>query len=370
MVSPVARHSATRGAGTFEREHLFGAAEAGGRSEQRDQLRGGGRGPVPSLPTTMPAARVGELDGGAERKLGGEGGGEGGDDGVARARDVEDLAGTGGMLFDGGLAGCGAMRAGRGAEDGDSLLRTSDGEEADLVFGEEGLTGGQEGVRLRGGDAGGERELGEVGADGGGPGVTGEVVGFGVDEDGNAVGASGADGGEAEFGGERAFGVVGEDDGVDLGGELGDALGETGDLFGGNGIGAFDIEAEELLAAPDDAGLGRGGGARRETMPRVSTRAASSSEASWVASASSPQRPARKAWQPRPARLRGDVSGAAGAIEALGMAEHGDRGFGRDAVDLALNVAVEHDIADDEDAEVGEAALKQGEDGVEVGEHG
>ena len=46
----------------------------------------------------------------------------------------------------------------------------------------------------------------------------------------------------------------------------------------------------------------------------------------------------------------GDVGGSAGAGVALGVAEDGDRGLGGDAVDLAEDVAVEHEVADDEDA--------------------
>ena len=51
------------------------------------------------------------------------------------------------------------------------------------------------------------------------------------------------------------------------------------------------------------------------------------------------------------------------------MPQDRDRRLGRDAVDLTLDVTIEHDIADDEHAELREAAFEQGEDGVEVGEH-
>jgi len=63
--------------------------------------------------------------------------------------------------------------------------------------------------------------------------------------------------------------------------------------------------------------------------------------------------------------VHGDVGGAAGALVAVRVAEDRDGGFGRDAVDVADDVAVEHEVADDEDADVVEAAFEEAEDAVE-----
>jgi hypothetical protein len=51
------------------------------------------------------------------------------------------------------------------------------------------------------------------------------------------------------------------------------------------------------------------------------------------------------------------------------VAEDGDGGLGRDAVDVADDVAVEHEVADDEDADVVEAAFEKAEDAVEFGKN-
>ncbi len=75
------------------------------------------------------------------------------------------------------------------------------------------------------------------------------------------------------------------------------------------------------------------------------------------------------AWQPRPSEVHGDVGCAPSALVAAGVAEDGDRSFGRDALDVAVNVAVEHDVTDDEDLELAEAALQQIENGMKLRQH-
>lgn len=67
--------------------------------------------------------------------------------------------------------------------------------------------------------------------------------------------------------------------------------------------------------------------------------------------------------------IEGDVGGTTGAIVALGVAEDGNRGLWRDAIDFALDVAVEHDVADDKDAEVAKAAFKEGKNVMEIRQH-
>ena len=51
------------------------------------------------------------------------------------------------------------------------------------------------------------------------------------------------------------------------------------------------------------------------------------------------------------------------------VAQNGHGGFGGDAVDVADDVAVEHEVADDEDADIVEAAFEEAEDAVEFGKH-
>jgi hypothetical protein len=51
------------------------------------------------------------------------------------------------------------------------------------------------------------------------------------------------------------------------------------------------------------------------------------------------------------------------------MTEDGDGGFGGDALDIAMNVAVEHDVTDDEDPELTEASFEQVQNGVKFRQH-
>ena len=58
---------------------------------------------------------------------------------------------------------------------------------------------------------------------------------------------------------EGAFGVVGEDDGVDTSGPVRGAVEQALVFDGGRRVAGLDVEAEELLDAADDAGLRDGG---------------------------------------------------------------------------------------------------------------
>ena len=85
--------------------------------------------------------------------------------------------------------------------------------------------------------------------------------------------------------------------------------------------------------------------------------------------ASSPVQPATSAWTPSPARFERDV---AGATDRRGLAtETHDRyrRFGRDPRDFADEVAVEHEVADDEHPRAGEAAAHAGVDEVRPVKH-
>jgi hypothetical protein len=146
-----------------------------------------------------------------------------------------------------------------GAEDADSLLAHGDGEELEVVFGEQSLSGCEKSVRVVSGYASGEREFAEVGADGGGAGVFAEVGGLGIYEDGDACRSSGMNDGGAERLGDCSLGVVGEDDGVDLGCEFSRALDQALRVDGGKAVAALDVEAQELLIAAYDAGFRDGG---------------------------------------------------------------------------------------------------------------
>ena len=67
--------------------------------------------------------------------------------------------------------------------------------------------------------------------------------------------------------------------------------------------------------------------------------------------------------------VHGDVGCAPGALVTASVAEDRDRRLGRDALDVAVDVAIEHDVADDEDSELAEAALEQIENGMKLRQH-
>ncbi len=67
--------------------------------------------------------------------------------------------------------------------------------------------------------------------------------------------------------------------------------------------------------------------------------------------------------------VHGDVGCAAGTLVALGVAEDGNRSFGRDALDVAVDVAVEHDVADDKHFELTEAAFEQVQNRMKFRQH-
>jgi hypothetical protein len=77
----------------FEVEDLLSGGDAGARGEGGDEFMLRDRDGA-DLGDDDAGGEVGELDGGADLEATGDSGGEGGDDGVAGAGDVEDLAGA------------------------------------------------------------------------------------------------------------------------------------------------------------------------------------------------------------------------------------------------------------------------------------
>ncbi len=70
-----------------------------------------------------------------------------------------------------------------------------------------------------------------------------------------------------------------------------------------------------------------------------------------------------------PGEIHGYVCCSAGTLVALGVANDWNRGLGRDALHLAVDVAVEHDVTNDQYFELTEATLKQVQDRVKFGQH-
>ncbi len=150
--------------------------------------------------------------------------------------------------------------------------------------------------------------------------------------------------------------------------ELGGAFFEALGFDGGRGIAALDVEAEELLGAADDAGLGDGGERAGDDAGGVDAGAVEDGGQLGLLGVVAPEA-AEEGLAAEAGEVHGDVGCAACALVAAGVAEDGNRGFGRDALDVAVDVAVEHDVADDEDFELAEAALEQIQNGMKLRQH-
>ena len=181
----------------------------------------------------------------------------------------------------------------------------------------------------------------------------GEVGGFGVDEDGDVRLVRGGDdlGGDAV--GEGTLAVIGEDDGADAG-EPGSGGGEEGGFFGGvDGGLAFLVGADDLLVGGDEAGLA-GGGAGGGVDDGGGDAGAGGEAADGVAGGVEADEAGEDGGAAEGGDVAGDVAGAAEHFAGLAEAEDGDGGFGGDALHVAIGEAVEHDVADAEDGDVGE----------------
>ena len=67
--------------------------------------------------------------------------------------------------------------------------------------------------------------------------------------------------------------------------------------------------------------------------------------------------------------VHGDVGCTAGSLVPLGMPKDRNRGLGRDALYVAVDVAVEHDVADHQHLELTEAALQQVQNRMKFRQH-
>lgn len=176
------------------------------------------------------------------------------------------------------------------------------------------------------------------------------------------------DDGGAEIGGEEALVVIFEGDGGD-GEELGFDVGEKrGLLFSGEGAGGFLIEAEHLLGVAvlgeaDEAGFGSGGtvsaaedavGGGAHFLEDIDEEAA----LHVVAADADHDDLGTEGGE-----TSGDIAGAAGALFAVAFLDDGDGGFGAEAFGVAVDVFIDHDVADEQDARVGEALYNGGEVG-------
>ncbi len=238
--------------------------------------------------------------------------------------------------------------AGEVAEEGDALGVAGDGQGGPGLL-DELAGGGFEVVGAADGKLGGDLGLAEVGGQHGGAGVASVVAAVRIDDDGRPALAGAVQGGGDDLGVEDPFAVVFEDHGVGLGGGGAGGGGEAvEDGPAGRGA-AFAIDAEELLVVGDEAGLlgraaGRVGdqrvgeaGSGGEQVAKLVGRAIGTDEADHAHGGS------------QLGGLHGDVGGAAGHLVLVVHLQDLDRRLGAEAVGAALDVAVEHHVADDRD---------------------
>ena len=219
-----------------------------------------------------------------------------------------------------------------------------------------------EDVAGRGGDIGvgsdrhaaGQCEFLEVGRDAGRSEVAGEVAALGVDEDGDGAGAGQGDqvGGDGRA--HDALAVVGEQDGAGALDGGGGGLHQVLLFLGLEGEGAFLVGADDLLrgchvAAFADGGAGGGGDEGGDDAGYGGGEAADGAAGVVVGEQSDQDGAAAEGGD-----VVGDVAAAAQHLAGFAQADHGDRRLGRDAVDIAAQEAVEHDVADAQDGDTGE----------------
>ena len=152
--------------------------------------------------------------------------------------------------------------------------------------------------------------------------------------------------------------------GDEFGGALVQAL-----RFGGWGcVAALDVEAKQLLGAADDAGLGDGGERAGNHAYGVDAGSLEDGGEFSLLGVVAPEA-GEKGLAAEAGEIHGDVGCAAGTLVAPGVAEDRNWSLGRDALDVAVDVAVEHDVADDEHLELTEAALEQVQNRMKFRQH-
>ena len=92
-------------------------------------------------------------------------------------------------------------------------------------------------------------------------------------------------------------------------------------------------------------------GSELETTPTVSTPACSRMRGQFSALGVVAPEAGQNGLAAEAGEVHGDVGCATGTLVTPGVAEDGDGRLGGDALDVAVDVAVEHDVADDEHLE-------------------
>lgn len=295
-------------------------------------------------------SQIGEAGGVGQPDAGGEGRRQYRGHRVAGAGDVEYFLGGGGYVHIFVIA-----------EDAETFFRAGDDDGGDVVPLPDFIGQGLDRLIVVDGLRPGRfAQFFEVGRDVWRAGVFPPVGAFGVDDERHAGGGAFLDRMLAEPRGAEAFGVVGQDDGPDLAGPdgLADIVFQAGPGLAAERSAVFEIEPQHLLVAAQHSELGGGGPPVGEQAAAVDTGVGQQLiqplPAFVLADNAGKQDPAAETGE-----VIGHVAGAAEGGVLVGDAGDRHGRLGRDALDFAEVVAVEHDVADDEDGDVADAFLQQ-----------
>ena len=257
-------------------------------------------------------------------------------------------------------------------DDGDALLAHGHGEETDVVLGEHDMASREEALELLGGvisgHPGSNRKLTQVGTDGGRAGVLAEVRRLRINEHRDVVRSSRADNRLAERGSQHTLGVVREDDGGHLRCQFDDAFEQMLLFDRGAGIAALDIQPQKLLHTADDPGLRDGGVRAGDYAECVDVGTFEDSRKLSALGILSPEA-CEEGLAAEAREIHGNVGRAACALVSLRVAQYGNGSLGRDPVYLADDVAVQHQVADDEHFELAKTAFQQIQNWSKFREH-
>jgi hypothetical protein len=192
-------------------------------------------------------------------------------------------------------------------------------------------------------------ELSQVRRNGGGAGVAAEIRALGIHENRSAPRPCAAN--ELLRRSERALAVVGKHHGAGL-------IQGSVELRQGfrpcvQGAGLLDIQPDELLVAADDAHLGDGRHVpeprRAKIDPDVAKHLGQQIRRFIVSGHPDQNRPGSQRCD-----VEGDIGGASGSLLHPADVDHRNGGFGRDTLGVTMPVAVQHDVADNQNAGVTE----------------
>ena len=150
--------------------------------------------------------------------------------------------------------------------------------------------------------------------------------------------------------------------------QFGGALLEALGLGGWRRVTALDVEPQKLLHAADDAGLGDGWERARDYANGVDAGALQDRRQFSLFGVGAPEA-AEKGLAAEAREVHGDVCCTTRSLVSPGVPKGRNRGLGRDALYVAMDVAVEHDVADYQHLELAEAALQQVQNRMKFRQH-